>query len=83
MSFAEVHGNGEANALGLDAWLGLAGHQGIDPNDFGLQVDQRAARIAGVDRSIGLDEAHEHQARLIGPPPAPAPRGSGRSPHPA
>ncbi len=31
----------------------------IDPDHFAFQVQQRSARIAGIDRGIGLDEIFE------------------------
>src|SRR5262249_3434748 len=45
-----VHGNGEADALGA----GADGH--VDADHFAVNVQQRAARIAGVDAGVGLDQ---------------------------
>src|SRR5690606_21133068 len=45
--------NGEADA---DAAAGARIDRGVDPDDAALHVDQGAARIAGIDRRIGLDE---------------------------
>src|SRR5689334_5090378 len=36
-----------------------AENRGIDADQFAAQVDERAARVAGVDRSVGLDEVLE------------------------
>ena len=44
--------NGEADALVAAA---LAFDLGVDPDHLARAVDQRAARVAGVDRGVGLD----------------------------
>src|SRR5215472_123818 len=44
-----------------DASVGvrLAQNRGVDADDFAIQVDQRSAGVAGVDRCIGLNESLE------------------------
>src|SRR5271165_580752 len=39
--------------------IGLAENCGIDADDFAIHVDQRAARVAGIDGRVGLNEALE------------------------
>src|SRR6266545_775547 len=38
-------------------------HRGVDPDDFAVDVDERAAGVAGVDGSVGLDEILERTGR--------------------
>src|SRR5262245_43080407 len=45
-----VDGNGKANALGADA------DGDVDTDGFAVDVQQRAARVAGVDAGIALNE---------------------------
>src|SRR5207247_1784443 len=45
-----VNGNGEADALGA----GADGH--VDADQFTVDVDERAARVARVDAGVGLDQ---------------------------
>ena len=47
-----VAGNGKAQALGILA----ADFGAVDANDLAVFIDQRAARVARVDRRVGLDE---------------------------
>ena len=49
----QVDRDGEAVAR-VEA--GLAGDGGVDADDLAPDVDQRAARVARVDRGVGLDE---------------------------
>src|SRR5690606_15400704 len=35
--------------------------RGVDPDDVALEVDERPARVAGVDRRVGLDEVLERR----------------------
>jgi hypothetical protein len=48
-----IGGNGETDA---DITAAGGDNRGVDPDQFTAQVDQRSAGVAGVDRSIGLDE---------------------------
>src|SRR5262249_13374249 len=41
------------------ARLGLRGCQRVDANHLALQIEQRPARVAGVDRRVGLDHVEE------------------------
>src|ERR1017187_5857480 len=45
--------NGKAHARERS---GRRDEKGVDPDHFAMRVDQRAARVAGVDGGIGLDE---------------------------
>jgi len=45
-----IDGDGEADALRLPV------DGGVDADQLALDVEQRAARVPGVDRSVGLDE---------------------------
>src|SRR5262249_53163658 len=57
---------GQADALEA---AGAALDGGVDADDLALQVDQRAAGVAGVDGRVGLDEVlvHVHvQATALG-----------------
>src|SRR3989339_948091 len=47
-------GNGEADA---DVAAGAAVDGGIDPDHLTLEIEERAAGIAGIDGCVGLDEA--------------------------
>ena len=49
----------EATAVPVDARLGLAGHQRVDTHHLAVQVHQRAARVAGVNRRVCLDHVEE------------------------
>ena len=49
----EVGRDREADSL-VAATVG--GDGGVDADDFALEVDQRAARVAGIDRGVGLEE---------------------------
>src|SRR5690606_8109375 len=52
----------------------------VDADDLALQVDQRAAGVARVDRGVGLDERLEPvvaQDALLAPDRADDPRGDG------
>ena len=52
----EVHGNGETDALRTR----VLGENGcIDTDELAEAVDERAARIPGVNRSVGLDKVGE------------------------
>ena len=55
----------EANPLRLHTWLGLPRDQCIDANDLALEIRERAARIARVDRRIGLDRVEERGALCL------------------
>ncbi len=48
-----VGGNREADAL---ITTGAGEDRGVDPDQLALHVDQRTARVARVDRGVGLDE---------------------------
>src|SRR5262249_58449745 len=48
-----VHGDGEADA---DIAAAAREDRGIDPDQLAVQVDERAAGIARIDGSVGLDE---------------------------
>jgi hypothetical protein len=48
-----VGGDGKADA---DRAAGLRIDGGIDADELAVEIDQGAARIAGIDGSIGLDE---------------------------
>ena len=48
-----VGGDGEADAL---VAAGAREDRGVDADQLAVHVDQRAARVAGVDRRVGLDE---------------------------
>ena len=49
----EIDRHGEAVA-GVEA--GLAGDRGVHPDDVAADADERPARVAGIDRRVGLDE---------------------------
>src|SRR5271165_3559428 len=51
-----VGGHGKANAL-IAARAGVDG--GVDADHLAIHVDQRAARVAGVNGGVGLDERLE------------------------
>ena len=63
----DVHGvvdrDGEPNAR-RSARGG--GDEGIHPDELPIAVDKRTARIAGVDRSIGLDHVRVNRRRFTG-----------------
>src|SRR5690348_9031649 len=61
--FRDVRGDSEANPDIARARLALARaeQRAVDADDLALEIDQGAARIAGIDRRVGLDEA----ARII------------------
>ncbi len=50
----EVDRDGETDTF-VSAAVG--GNRGVDADDFAVEVHQRTAAVAGVDRGIGLDEA--------------------------
>src|SRR5699024_8291573 len=52
----QVAGNREANA---DIATGARQDGGVDADQFAVQIDQRAARVAGVDGGVGLNEVFE------------------------
>ncbi len=52
----EIHGDSETDALGARV---LRQHGRIDADQLADAVDQRAARIARVDRCVRLDEILE------------------------
>ena len=68
----DVDRDGEADALRV------AGDGGVDADDVARGVDQRAARVAGVDRRVGLDQVA--QRRAAGRSSDRSPRGRGRAP---
>src|SRR6185503_881695 len=49
----EVDRDSEADA---DAAAAAAEDGGVDADDLALEVDERTARVAGVDGDVGLDE---------------------------
>src|ERR1700722_18244415 len=48
-----VGGNGESDAA---EYAGLAGDRGVDADDFAVNVYQRSAAVAGIDRGVDLNE---------------------------
>jgi len=52
----DVDRNGKAHAK---IGVGRADEGGIDADEVALQVDERAARIPGIERGVGLDEILE------------------------
>ena len=54
-----VDGDGEADAL---VAAGVAGDGRVDADDLAVEVDQRAAAVAGVDGGVGLQEVLEADA---------------------
>ena len=50
------HGQAEADA----------GDRGVDPDHAAAAVDQRAARVAGVERGVGLDDVVDDARRAAG-----------------
>src|SRR5688572_29820836 len=57
-----VHGDGEPDA-GVRARRAV--DHGVDTDEATRTVDQRAARVAGIDRGIGLDDVLDDTARLV------------------
>ena len=55
-----IDGDGEADVLGLP------GDRGVDADDVALEVEQRAAGVARVDRGVGLQEVGEVLAVGLG-----------------
>ena len=56
----QIYRDGKTDALDADVAAGvLAEHGGVDADQFAERVDQRAAGVAGVDGSIGLNEILE------------------------
>ena len=56
-------GDGEADPLDIAPGFGIDGaqRQSDDPDQLAAHVDQRAARVAPVDRRIGLDQPAGHR----------------------
>lgn len=62
----DVAGNGEAHAVHGGSAGGFTGQlHGGDPDDLTVEVDQRAAGVAGVDGRVGLDGLHRCGALTI------------------
>ena len=55
----EAHRDREADAL---VAAGAREDQRVDADQVAAGVDQRAARVAGIDRGVGLDEVAERVA---------------------
>src|SRR5688572_33057309 len=51
-----VHGDRETNSVRSES---LRKHSGVDADQLAFRVDQGAARVAEVNRSIRLDEVFE------------------------
>ena len=57
----EVDGNREAEAFGHVLIAGRADDGRVDADELAARVDERAARVAGVDRGVRLDEVLERR----------------------
>ena len=59
----QVNRDAESDAFVAPA---VRGDRVVDPDDFALHVDQRATRVAGVDRGVGLEEVLiDHVLKLV------------------
>ncbi len=51
-----IHHIGRNRETDADVAPGRCQNRGVDADQFTVQVDQRAAGVAGIDRRVGLDE---------------------------